>query len=146
MDDWRSGREDSFSRKRGSEVPEPEHLEEEQERADWFLQHIVIPALQKAAQEVSKAGRQTSLVTGRNLAGMIVIRRGREEFQYDIRVTVTPESVSAAPITTVPDSKTGERVQSRGILREGVPAVNVDTISKEEILRHFLGEWKRQGL
>jgi len=144
MDDWRSGQGGSCDTEDDTEIPEPEHLAENQERADRFLQSVVIPAMERAAQALNKVGRRTSLVTGHNLAGMIVLYHGQEEFQYVIQVTVTPPIVYAAPSMVLFDPKSGEGHETGGVLREGPQDYDVDTISKEEIIRHFLGEYKRQ--
>jgi len=119
MDDWQVRPEGSFNRKQSTEKPDLEKLLGNQDRADKFCQTVVIPALERLAVSFHRCGRETSLVTGHHVAGMILIHGGVEEFQYIFSLRVTPDAIIASPSTVVIDPKTSRRIETRRALREG---------------------------
>jgi hypothetical protein len=144
MDSALPKRDASLGRGQSPPKAEIEKLLENQDRADKFRQMVVIPALERLAQSFHRVGRETTLVTGHLVVGMIVTHGGIEEFQYIFSIRVTPNSIIASPRTVVINQKTNQRLETKRALREGTQDVDIGTISKEEIMRHFLTEYKRQ--
>jgi hypothetical protein len=145
MNRWRSDTEESPERGKSGEKSDADLLLANQDRADTFLQAVVLPAFKQVAEELQRAGRETSMATGHRVAGLLVIHDGQEEFEYIITLLVTPQAITVRPRTVVPDPETGQRIQNEVALREGRQGDDVETISKEEIRNHFFVEYKRRA-
>jgi len=64
--------------------------------------------------------------------------KDNEEFQYAIRVS----GLRPTPESQFTDMRNGKRYNSKGYLRSGLQDYTIADISKEEIIKHFLYEYK----
>jgi hypothetical protein len=112
-------------------------------RVEKFYSTIVNPALQELKSELERYGRDVDVYTERpDFASIIVNFEGEEELDYSIEVMISPVRVFPRPVIHYTEWASSRRLRVEGLLRKGRQEYDISDISKEEIIEHFLDEYK----
>jgi hypothetical protein len=112
-------------------------------RVEKFYSTIVNPAFKELKSELRKYGREVEVYTERpDFASIIVNFEGEEELDYSIEVMISPGRVFPRPVIHYTEWASSRRLRVAGLLRKGRQNYSISDISKEEIIEHFLNEYK----
>ena len=139
MPDWKSDMEGFFQKQKTAQVDEDE-LKETKPEVATFFSTVVIPAFEEIKTELKKYQRESNVLGGIDSASIVISYKGYTEFTYSIKVY---------PGTLFPFSEIHFRKRSEvktyraeGILRVGSQDYTVAQITKEEIIKQFLSDYK----
>jgi len=128
--------------KEEQEIKEIKHSQEKV-RVEKFYSTIVNPAFEELKSELKKHAREVEVYTERrDFASIIVNFEGEEELDYSIEVMLSPVRVFPRPVIHYTEWASSRRLRIEGLLRKGVQDYDISDISKEEIIEHFLNEYK----
>lgn len=112
-------------------------------RVEKFYSTIVNPAFKELKSELKRYGRDVDVYTERpDFASIIVNYEGEEELDYSIEVMISPDRVFPRPVIHYTEWASSRRLRVQGLLRKGRQDYDISEISKEEIIEHFLDEYK----
>lgn len=139
--DWKDLLSDILSKRdarAGASAPRGSRPEVER-----FLDDVALPALQDLRRELEQHGRRVKLDRDTGyLALTVQDPQGREEFFYGIRIRTTRPATFVFPEF---DPRDGERTVSRAevMLRSGPASYDLCGLSREQVIRHFLHEYRK---
>ncbi len=112
-------------------------------RVEKFYSTIVNPAFEELKSELKRHGRDVEVYTERkDFASIIVNFEAEEELDYSIEVMISPVRVFPRPVIHYTEWASSRRLRVEGLLRKGPQDYDISDISKEEIIEHFLDEYK----
>ena len=112
-------------------------------RIEKFYSKIVNPAFKELKSELKRHGRDVEVYAERpDFASIIVNFEGEEELDYSIEVMISPVRVFPRPAIHYTEWASSRRLRVEGLLRKGRQDYDISDISKEEIIEHFLNEYK----
>ena len=112
-------------------------------RVEKFYSTIVNPAFNELKSELKRHGRDVDVYTERrDFASIIVNFEAEEELDYSIEVMISPVRVFPRPVIHYTEWASSRRLRVEGLLRKGPQNYDISDISKEEIIEHFLNEYK----
>ena len=112
-------------------------------RVEKFYSTIVNPALKELKSELKRHGRDVDVYTERpDFASIIVNFEGEEELDYSIEVMISPVRVFPRPVIHYTEWASSRRLRVEGLLRKGRQNYDISDVSKEEIIEHFLNEYR----
>ena len=112
-------------------------------RVEKFYSTIVNPALKEIMSELRRHGRDVDVYTERpDFASIIVNFEGEEELDYSIEVMISPVRVFPRPVIHYTEWASSRRLRVEGLLRKGRQNYDISDVSKEEIIEHFLNEYR----
>ena len=142
MSDWKSDLANFFSEKEEKNELNEEKLKDTEAEVAKFYSKVVIPAFQELKVELEKYYREVRISSGLTSASIIVIYKGQKEIDYSIKVRIYPYNAFPYPHTRFRD-ESGKIYITEGFLRSGSQAYNISQIKKNEIIQHFLVDYKR---
>ena len=110
-----------------------------------FLEATVMPAFESLKVELGSHGREARIERAPGLASLTVLdEQGREEFFYAVRAQTYRRMSFAFPELDLKDkdAQAGE-VRAEVTLRSGPTAFDVTGYSQEQVIRHFLHEYRK---
>ena len=134
----------SFFEKQIEEKEDKEEKHSQQKlRVEKFYSTIVNPAFEELKSEFKKYGREVEVYTERrDFASIIVNFEGEEELDYSIEVMLSPGLAFPRPVIHYTEWASSRRLRAQGFLRQGIQDYDISDITKEEIIEHFLNEYK----
>jgi hypothetical protein len=134
----------NFFEKQKEEKEEKEKKHSQQKlRVEKFYSTIVNPAFEELKSELKKHGREVDVYTERrDFASIIVQFEGEEELDYSIEVMLYPGLVFPRPVIHYTEWASSRRLRVEGLLRTGIQDYDISDIKKDEIIEHFLNEYK----
>jgi len=112
-------------------------------RVEKFYSTIVTPAFKELKSELKRHGRDVEVYAERrDFASIIVNFEGEEELDYSIEVMLSPARVFPRPVIHYTEWASSRRLRVEGLLRTGSQDYDISDITKEEIIEHFLDEYK----
>jgi len=112
-------------------------------RVEKFYSKIVNSAFKELKYDLKKHGRDVDVYTERpDFASIIVYFEGEEELDYSIEVIISPVHIFPRPVIHYTEWASSRRLRVEGLLRKGSQNYDISDISKEEIIEHFLNEYK----
>jgi choline/glycine/proline betaine transport protein len=108
-----------------------------------FLGEIALPALQEVRAELEKHGQKVRLERDTAYLALTVLdAHGHEDFSYTLRIRTTrPPSFAFPEFEPGDNAKTVSRVEV--MLRSGPASYDVSGYSGEQLIRHFLHEYRK---
>jgi len=143
MKDWKKILA-SFFEKQKDEKEEKEVKDiHEKLRVEKFYSTIVNPAFEELKSELKKHGRKVEAYTERrDFASIIVQFEGAEELDYSIEVMLYPGLAFPRPVIHYTEWSSSRRLRTEGLLRKGIQDYDISDITIDEIIEHFLNEYK----
>jgi hypothetical protein len=112
-------------------------------RVEKFYSKIVNPAFKELKSELIRHGRDVEVyIERRDFASIIVNFEAEEELDYSIEVIISPVRIFPRPVVHYTEWASSRRLRVEGSLRKGVQTYDISDITKEEIIEHFLNEYK----
>ena len=144
MSDWKSDMEGFFHEKQKKAQVDEDKLKDTKSEVGTFFSAVVIPAFEEIKIELKKYQRESNVFGGIDSASIVISYKGYTEFTYSIKVY--PGTVF--PCSEIHFRKPSEvkTYRAEGILRVGPPGYTVAQITKEEIIKQFMSDYKSHML
>jgi len=143
MENWKIILANFFNKQKEEKAEKEVKRSQEKLRVEKFYSKIVNPALEELKSELKKHGREVEVYTERkDFASIIVNFEAEEELDYSIEVRISPGRVFPRPVIHYTEWASSRRLRVEGLLRKGNQDYDISDITKEEIIEHFLNEYK----
>jgi hypothetical protein len=143
MKDWKKILASFFEKQKEEKGEKEEKHSREKLRVEEFYATIVNPAFEELKSELKKHGREVDVYTQRrDFASIIVQFEGEEELDYSIEVMLYPGLAFPRPVIHYTEWASSRRLRVEGLLRKGIQDYDISDITKDEIIEHFLNEYK----
>jgi len=143
MNDWKKILASFFEKQKEEKGEKEEKRSQEKLRVEKFYSTIVNPAFEELKSELKKHGREVEAYTERrDFASIVVQFEGEEELDYSIEVMLYPGLAFPRPVIHYTEWTSSRRLRAEGFLRKGIQDYDISDITKEEIIEHFLNEYK----
>jgi hypothetical protein len=143
MKNWKKMLAGFFEKQKEEKWEKEEKHSREKLRVEKFYSTIVNPAFEELKSELKKHGREVEAYTERrDFASIIVQFEGEEELDYSIEVMLYPGLAFPRPVIHYTEWASSRRLRIEGLLRTGIQDYDISDITKDEIIEHFLNEYK----
>jgi len=142
MSDWKSDLESFFQDKQKETQVREEKLTHTKSEVATFFSTVVVPAFEEIKTELEKYQREVRVSSGTDFASIVVSYKGEAELGYSIKVRMRAGSAFPYPETRFRDPTDGKMYRGEGFLRSGAQDYTVAQITKEEIIKHCLSDYK----
>jgi len=143
MENWKIILANFFDKQKEEKVGKEVKRSQEKLRVEKFYSTIVNPAFNELRSELKKHRREVEVYTERtDFASIIVNFEAEEELDYSIEVMISPGRVFPRPVIHYTEWASSRRLRVEGLLRKGNQDYDISDITKEEIIEHFLNEYK----
>jgi hypothetical protein len=139
MSDWKSDLDDFIRNKERQEKVDEDKLKEMNSKVKEFYSTIVTPAFEELKKELEKHQREVQMSAEHNLASIIVKYEGELELDYSIKVST--KGTHPSQQTHFRD-KSGRTHRAEGYLRSGNQDYTIYDITKDDIIKNFISEYK----
>jgi hypothetical protein len=139
--DWQGELASFFQDKEQKKIETDQELHETCVKVVDFYRDVVVPAFEDVKSELEKYGRDIRISSGSDSASISVSHCGEVEFQYTLKVRVSPNGAIPYPETHFRNHSDGKSYKSQGCLRSGVQDYTVTTITKKEIILHLVADY-----
>jgi hypothetical protein len=145
MADWKSDLDSFFSKKEKRAEITKENVSKADAEIESFFSSTVIPAFEEMKLELEKHQRVVNISSGGGSASIEVSFEGNSELRYSIKTRIHSDgSIFLYPETRFRDKSDGKKYVAEGYLRSGSQNYVMKQITKDEIINHFLSEYKLQ--
>jgi hypothetical protein len=129
----------------GSFFKESEAAQEEEKLSDLarFISDVAGPAFQQIAAELEKHGREVIMRMTASSAAVIVRQNGNEEITYRIQGRTFPNGVLPYAEVRFRERKGLKFIRVEDMVRSGNADYTIGDITQDEVIRSFLGHYKR---
>ena len=138
MSDWRDELKTLLAASEGERRPRPEGPQ----RVRGFISEVVVPAFEELASELQEYDRDIEVEHSDRMASIRVLRDGKEEFYYEVRVKAYRSSGFAFPVAPLRDPE-GKTYRAEIHLRDRPLHQDVTNSTKEDLIRYFLHDYSR---
>lgn len=143
MKNWKKILANFFEKQKVERKKKEEKQSHEKLRVEKFYSTIVNPAFEELKSELKKHGREVEVYSERrDFASIIVQFEGEEELDYSIEVMLYPGLAFPRPVIHYTEWASSRRLRAEGLLRKGIQDYDISDITKDEIIEHFLNEYK----
>ncbi|MGB8951682.1 MAG: hypothetical protein WCC06_03330 [Candidatus Aminicenantales bacterium] len=143
MKNWKKILAAYFIKQKEERGEKDEKFSQNKLRVEKFYSTIVNPAFEELKSELTKYGREVDVYTERkDYASIIVHFEGEEEFDYSIEMMISPGRIFPRPVIHYTEWASSRRLRTEGSLRTDIQDYDISDIKKEEIIEHFLNEYK----
>ncbi len=143
MKNWKKILASFFEKQKEEKEEKEEKHSREKLRVEKFYSTIVKPAFEELNSELKKHGREVEVYTERrDFASIIVQFEGEEELDYSIEVMLYPGLAFPRPVIHYTEWASSRRLRIEGLLRKGIQDYDISDIKIDEIIEHFLNEFK----
>ena len=143
MKNWKKILASFFEEKEEEKGKKEKKQSHEKLRVEKFYSTIVNPAFEELKSELKKYGREVDVYTERtDFASIILQFEGDEELDYSIEVMLYPGLAFPRPVIHYTEWASSRRLRVEGIFRIGIQNYDISDITKDEIIEHFLNEYK----
>jgi hypothetical protein len=140
---WKKNLASFFKKQKEEKEEKEEKHSHEKSRVEKFYSTIVNPAFEELKSELKKHGREVEVYTERrDFASIIVQFESEEELDYSIEVMLSPGLAFPRPVIHYTEWASSRRLRVEGLFRTGIQDYDISAITKEEIIEHFLNEYK----
>jgi len=144
MSDWKSDMEGFFHEKQKKAQVDEDKLKDTKSEVGTFFSAVVIPAFEEIKTELKKYQRESNVFADIDSASIVISYKGYTEFTYAIKVYPDmPFPCSEIHFRKGSGVKT---YKAEGILRAGSQNYTVAQITKEEIIKQFMSDYKSHML
>ena len=143
MADW-TNELDSFLQKTDEyQVAETNKLKDTKDLVEDYFSSTVTQAFNEFKSALEARDRQVKVVVGKGSASVQVHFHGQVELDYYLNTRISSGGASIYPETHNIDSQNGRPFVAEGVLRSGAQDYSFADISKDELIRHMLSEFKK---
>lgn len=138
MTDWRDDLGAHMTRPKGTIVEPPGTA------FGRFLSAVVLPAFEQIGVELARHGRQTAIRHTATAAAIVVQHDGEEEMTYRLEGRTFPGGVLPFADVRYRERKGLRLLRTETMVRSGAPDYQLSDIASDEIIRHFLDQYKKR--
>ncbi len=138
MSDWKEELRTLLTSTEGRERPKPEGPS----RVRGFISEVAVPAFEELAGELQEYDRDVEVEHGDRSASIRVLKDGKEEFYYEIKVRAYRAKGFAFPIAPLRDPQ-GQTYRAEIHLRDRPLHQDVTNSTREDLIRYFLHDYGR---
>jgi hypothetical protein len=143
MNDWKKILARFFQKQKEEKGEKEEKHGQERLRVEKFYATIVNPAFEELKSEFKKYGREVDVYTERrDFASIVVYFEGDEELDYSLEVMLSPGLAFPRPVIHYTEWASSRRLRVECLLRTGIQDYDISDITTDEIIEHFLNEYK----
>jgi hypothetical protein len=143
MKDWQKILASFIEKQKEERVGKEEKRGQERLRVEKFYATIVNPAFEELKSEFKKYGREVDVYTERrDFASIVVYFEGDEELDYSLEVMLSPGLAFPRPVIHYTEWASSRRLRVECLLRTGIQDYDISDITTDEIIEHFLNEYK----
>jgi|GEM_PF-2474316 len=135
---WKTRLRELMDETGGERPPLPRHPL----RVRGFISDTVVPAFEEVAEELQEYGRDVEVEYGDRSASIQVLRDGKEEFFYAVRIKAYQTSRFAFPVLPLRDRE-GRTYRAEIHVRDRPLHQDVTDSDKDEIIQYFLHDYAR---
>lgn len=111
-------------------------------RVRGFISDVVVPAFEEIAEELQDYGRDVEVEYGSRTASIRVVKDGREEFFYQVKIKAYRKLRFTFPVVPLRDAE-GKTYRAEIHLRDRELLHDVTNATKEEMIEYFLRYYAR---
>ncbi|TVP57832.1 MAG: hypothetical protein EA351_04885 [Gemmatimonadales bacterium] len=138
MSDWREDLKMLLTATEGGGQPKPEGPG----RVRGFISQVVVPAFEELATELQEYGRDVEVEHSDRMGSIRVLKDGKEEFYYEVKVKAYRTTGFAFPVAPLRDPE-GQTYRAEIHLRDRPLHQDVTNSTKEDLIRYFLHDYSR---
>lgn len=142
MEQWKADLANLFQDVAQEQKKTEEQLSLTKAEASDFYATVVGPAFEELRAELEKHGRKVDVTVNSRRASIVVTHDGIQEMDYSVMVRTHPGRVFPYPETRFTSTSDGRNYRSEGYFRSGLQDYTIKDITKEEIIKHFLGDYR----
>ncbi len=111
-------------------------------RVRGFISDVVVPAFEELAGELQEHERDVEVEHSDRMASIRVMKDGKEEFYYEVKVKAYRNKGFAFPVAPLRDPE-GKTYRAEIHLRDRPLHQDVTNSTKEDLIRYFLHDYRR---
>lgn len=138
MSDWKDDLKTLLATTEGAGRPKPAGPS----RVRGFISEVVVPAFEEVATELQEYGRDVEVEHGDRTASIRILKDGREEYYYEVKVKAYRTRGFAFPVVPLRDPE-GKTYRAEIHLRDRALHQDVTNSTKEDLIRYFLHDYGR---
>ena len=138
MSDWKKDLRELLQATEGGSRVRPEGPR----RVRGFISDVVVPAFEELAEELQEYERDVEIEYGDRHASIRILKEGREEFHYEVKIRAYRKARFAFPVAPLRDAE-GETYRAEIHLRDGPLHQDVTDASRDDLIRYFLYDYTR---
>jgi hypothetical protein len=142
--DWHGELESFFQEKEQKQKDAVQKLANSHGEVSSFFDNVVVPAFEELKSELEKYGREVKIIVMNESALISIRHKGDTELDYTLAVRIGTRGASPYPETRFLRLD-GKTYCAQGRLREGLQDYTIESITKQEIIRHVLVEYKNHA-
>jgi hypothetical protein len=143
--DWHGELESFFQEKEQKQKDVVQKLANTHGEVSTFFDNVVVPAFEELKSELEKYGREVKIILMNESAFISISHKGDTEFDYTLAVRIGTRGTFPYPETRFWNRRDGKTYLAQGRLRDGSQDYTIESITKQEIIRHFLAEYKNHS-
>ncbi|MFT5241128.1 MAG: hypothetical protein ACI9OU_001753 [Candidatus Promineifilaceae bacterium] len=109
-----------------------------------FFNETALPAFEALSAELEKHGRRTQVRSTTSSATLTVTNNGEEEMNYRLQPRRFPNGVRPYAEVRFRERKGLKLITVESMVRSGSSEYNISDISKDEVIKSFLEQYKRR--
>ncbi len=109
-----------------------------------FIADVVLPAFEELTKELERHGRQVSVRSTPSSATLLVLSEGEEEITYRVEGRVFPGGIRPFADVRYRERKGLRLLRGESMFRSGPGDYTVRDVTREEVIRHFLDQYRRR--
>jgi len=162
MENWKSDLSNFFEKREKKRQKIENQLKQKSLKAEHFYKSVVYPALGELKTELEKHGRRVTVVGTGEFAGIRVNHKGKEEYSYNVIVSIIPGCLIPFTLLMAFGERTKSTLKKQGTFKEVGKNIakssstahslwiggqkydisEISNISKENIISRFLQDYK----
>ncbi len=140
MNDWKADLNNFLDQRDEQQQNKQGQIKQAESEAESFFSSKVIAAFEEVKAIFEGRGREVTISYGQEEASIKVAFQGSQELDYRVRVRIYPGRIVAYPVTGFSDK--GRYCTGEGFFRSGSQDYAANDLTKDEILRHLLDQYK----
>jgi hypothetical protein len=145
MADWHGELESFFQEKEQKQKDLAQKLTNTHGEVSTFFDNVVVPAFEELKSELEKYGREVKIILMNESAFISISHKGDTELDYTLAVAIGTRGAFPYPETRFLNRRDGKTYHAKGRLRDGSQDYTIESITKQEIIRHVLTEYKNHA-
>ena len=142
MDDWKKDLEIHFKEQKATKKEIEAHKESIKKHVKRFMKKEVLPAFEALEKELKKYKRDVQLDKKKDQAALMIRRKKKKEFVYEINIRADGEELMANKSVYTPNKKGKLKLGVEGKISNLENSPLLGNISRDDIVADFLTHYK----
>ncbi len=124
--------------------PDAGKIETDANELNTFFTETALPAYEELSAELQKYGRTTQVRATASSATLSVTHKGEEEITYRLQARTFPNGVRPYAEVRFRERKGLKLITVESMVRSGSDEYTIANVTKDEVIKNFLGQYKRR--